>query len=180
MHVEERSYVGPILLAAAALGIALLIAIHFFPATSVQLKSVQTQLYTGDVTYKADSIVLGQDQTTHVLFVLATVQVQNQLRTPIVVDDFTLTLTDEKGAELEVHAPLPNEIPNLEKSYPALTPMLQKPLPREIAVEAGMSVDGTVLFSLPVTRALWDARRSAVVHADIYHQPAASVTLPKS
>ena len=171
---------GPVLFAAAALGVALLIAIHFFPATSVELKSVRTQLYQGDVSFKSDSIVLGQEQTQHVLFVLATVEVENRLRTPIVVDDFTLTLTDAGGAQLEVHAPLPDAIPNLEKSYPALTALLSKQLPRESEVGAATDTDGTVLFSLPITQALWDARRSAVVHAEIYHQPAASVTLPRN
>ncbi len=180
MQAETRSYVAPFVLAALALGIALLIAIRFFPATSVKLESVQTQLYVGDVTFKADSIVLGHDQTTHVLFVAATVKVQNRLRLPIILDDFTLTLTDANGAELEVHAPLASEVPNLEKSYPPLKALLTNPLERETAVEAGINAEGTVLFSLPVTQAIWDARRSAVVHAQIYHQPAASVTLPKS
>ena len=122
-YPEDRSFVGPILLAVVALGIAFLIAIHFFPATSVELKSVNTQLYSGDVTFKADSIVLGHDQITHVLFVLATIDVQNRLPTPIVVDDFILTLTDSSGAELEVHAPMPDQIPNLQKSYPVLIPL---------------------------------------------------------
>ena len=180
MQAEPRSYVVPLLLAAGALGVAVLVALQFFPATSVELKSVQTQLYVGDVTFKADSIVLGQDQTTHVLFVAATIDVQNHLRTPIFLDDFTLTLTDATGAVLEVHAPLASALPNLEKSYPALQALLSHPLARESAVEAGMNAQGTVLFSLPIPRALWEARRSAVVHALIYNQPAASVTLPKN
>lgn len=176
---ERRSFLVPILLAVAALILAAGLAIHFFPATTVDIAHVKTQLLPVQTTFKADSIVTGQDQTTHVLFIASTIRVDNQHRAPITLDNFTLTLTDPSGAELTARAPLPSELPNLELTYPALKPLLAHPLPRETSVDPGHSVEGTVLFSLDIPQSVWDARKSAVIAAEVYHQPAVYVTIPR-
>lgn len=175
---ERRSPLAPILLAVAALALAIVIAMHYFPATTVGITHVDTRLLDLSTTFKSDSIVMAASETQHVLFIAETVRVDNQLRAPIILDNFTLTFTNPDGAELSARAPLASELPAIELTYPALKPLLSTPLPRETSIEPGKSVQGTILFSLDIPQSMWAARKAAAIKTDIYNQPAIYLTIP--
>ena len=176
----KRSLLVPIVLALAALALAVTIAIHFFPATTVNIDHIATHTLPTHTVYKSESIVLGPDQSQDVLFVATNLKVDNQLRVPIYLDDFTLTLTNPDNAELTVKATQKLDLPNVETSFPALRPLVPTPLLRETALDPGKSAQGTILFSLPIPESMWNARRSAVIKVDLYHQPSLYLTIPKS
>ena len=175
---ERRSFLLPIGLALAAIAVAIAIAIHLFPPTTVNVSHIHTEALPTETTLKGSTIV-GLTEINHVLFVASTIKVNNQLRVPINVDDFHITLTDQTGAEMTVAATQPNDLPDLETNYPALKPLMTTPLVRDTAVDHGKSAQGTVLFPLTVPKDVWDTRKSAVIKVDLYHQPAIYLTIPK-
>ena len=125
---ERRSFLLPILLALAALAITAAIVIHLFPATTVHATHLRTQLHSEDTAFKSNSIVLGQNHTEHVLYIASTVRIDNQLRVPITLDDFTLTFTNPDAAQLTAKALTKPELANIQLTYPALKPLIAKPL----------------------------------------------------
>lgn len=175
---ERRSFLVPIVLAIVAIGVAIAVAVHFFPATSVDLLHVRTEVLPTETVFKGSTIV-GLSETNRVLFVASTVKVDNQLRQPIYLDDFHITLTDPSGAEMTVSADTPKDLPDLETNYPGIRPLMTTPLVRNTVIDAGKSVQGTLLFPVTIPKSTWDSRKSAVIKIDLYHQPPMYVTIPQ-
>jgi hypothetical protein len=175
---ERRSFLVPILLALAAIAVAIAIAIHFFPATTVNIDHLHTEVLPTETVFKSPSVV-GVDETNRVLFVASTIRVDNQLRVPIYLDDFEITFTDPDDATLTAKAAQKNDLPDLQTNFPGLKPLLTTPLLRDTEIDPGKSAQGTVVFPLSIPKSTWDTRKSAVIKASIYHQPAVYVTIPK-
>jgi hypothetical protein len=176
---EHRSFLVPILLAIAAIALAIGIAIHFFPATTVNITHIHTDVLPTETTFKGSTIV-GLNETSHILFVAATIKVDNQLRVPIYLDDFHMTLTDQSGAEMTVSADAPKDLPDTETNYPGVKPLTTTPLVRNTEIDPAKSAQGTLLFPLTIPKNVWDTRRSAVIKIDLYHQPPTYLTIPKA
>lgn len=177
---ERRSILLPLTLGLAALGVAAALALHFFPATTVNAEAVHTEILPTTTVYKAQSIVVGQNEVAQTLFVASTLRVDNGLRVPAFVDTVSLTLTDATGAELTVKGLSKQDIATVEQSFPKLKPLVPPTLLQDLTIDPGKSAQGTVLFSLSIPQTLWNARTSAVVKVDLYHQQSVFVTLPKS
>ena len=177
---ERRSFLLPLVLAVAALLLAAALAIRFFPATTVTAEAVHTDMLPTTTVYKAQSIVVGQNEVAQTLFIASTLRIKNGMRIPVDVDHVSLTLTDSTGAELTEKALSKQDIATSELSFPKLKPLVPAMLPQDASIDSGKSAQGVILFSLSVPRTLWDARRSAVVKIDLYHQRSVFVTLPKS
>ncbi len=176
---ERRSFLVPILGAIAAIAVAVAIAIHFFPATTIDLDHLHTDVVPTETVFKGGTVV-GLHETNRVLFVVSTVRVSNRMRVPIFLDDFHLTLTDTSDAEMTVRGATKDNLPGMSTSFPALKPVLGSPLLRDTSIEPGKSAEGTVIFALDkINQDLWDKRKSAVIKVDIYHQPAVYATIPK-
>jgi hypothetical protein len=176
----RRSLLLPIIIALGALALAVAVAIHFFPATTVNIDHVHTDVLPTHTVYKSNSIVLGPDQSQDVLFVATTLRLDNQLRVPIFVDDFNLTLTNPDGAELTAKAVQKPDLENLQLSFPSLKPMVSTPLLRETSIDPAKTAQGTIVFSIPIPKTMWEQRKSAVIKVDVYHQPSLYLTIPKS
>lgn len=176
---ERRSFLVPILVAVIALALATAIGIHFFPATTVNIDHVHTDVVDTHTVFASHSNVIGQEQSENVLLIAETLKVDNQLRLAISLDDFNLNLTNPDGHQLTVKALQKGDLENLETSFPQMKPLLTTPLLRDTNLEPGHSAQGTVVFSLPVPKSMWDSRQSGVVKVDLYHQPSLYLTLPK-
>ncbi len=176
---ERRSFLVPILLALAALAAAAVIALHFFPATTVDIAHLRTDLLPTTTTYKAQSMVVGVNQTQTVLFVASTVRVSNQLRVPIFVDGFSITFTDPAGAQLQARGLTQSELSNSQLSFPALKPLTTSPLLRETSIDPGKSAEGTIVFPLPIPQSMWNTRKTATIKVDLYHQNPVYQDIPK-
>lgn len=177
---ERRSLLVPVVLALAALALAAGLAMHFFPVGTVNAEHVHTALLPTTTVYKAQSIVVGQNEVAKTLFIASTVRVQNGMRVPVYVDNVFLTLTDASGAELTEKGLSRQDIATAEQSFPRLKPLLTGPMLQDAAIDPRKSAEGTILFSLSVPQELWDARKSAVVKVDLYHQGSVYVTIPKA
>ena len=176
---ERRSLLVPILLAVALLVLAAGLAVHFYPATTVDIVHLHTEILPTHTVFRSDSIVLGPPQTSDVLFVASTIRVDNKLRIPITLDDFSCTLTDPSGAVMSVKASTNSDLAAQETSFPALKPLVTNVLRRDVSIDPGKSTEGTVLLSFPFTKEQWDARKSATIQVDIYHGQHLYVDIPR-
>jgi hypothetical protein len=176
---ERRSLLLPVALAVAALALAVGIAVHLFPATTVNIAQVRVQVLPVQVAMAADTKVVGANTTEGTLFIAETLRIDNQLRQPIFLDNFQITLTDAQGATLSESAVKTADLPALEKNFPVLQPVMLQPLLREATIPQGQATQGTILFSLPVPQALWAARKDALVTVSLYHLNPVYQTIPK-
>jgi len=175
---ERRSFLAPILLAVAAIAVAIGIAMYFFPATTINADHIQTSVLPTETKFNGSTIV-GIAHIEHVLFVASTIRVDNQLRVPIDLDDFHLTVIGADNTELTESAVRTRDLPDMETNYPALKPLITKLLERETSIDPKNSAQGTVVFSLTIPKDVWDQRKSAVIKVDVYHQNPVYVTIPK-
>lgn len=177
---ERRSFLVPIVIALAALAAAIALAIHFFPANQASIAHVQTQLLPTHTVYKSNSIVLGQDHSEDVLFVATTLRVDNKMRMPIYLDDYTLTFTDPTGAQLSARSINKQDLASLAVTFPAIQPLVGTRLARETVIQPGQSAQGTVLFSVPIPQSLWNSRKDATIEVDIFRQKPLLQVIPKA
>lgn len=178
---ERRSFILPGLIAVAAIALAITIAVHFFPATTVNLDHVGAVLIPTHTVYSPanKTIVLAPDESQDVLFLAETLRLDNRLRVPIFPDDYSLTIIAADNRQATFRAIKIVDLANLEITFPQLVAPMKTPLPRDIAIEPGKVSEGTVLFSIPLSKATWDARKSATVHVELYHYPSQSLVIPK-
>ena len=175
---ERRSFLVPILLALTALAIAATVVIHLYPATTVQATHLHTDIHSENTVFESNSIVLGRNHTEHVLYIASTIRVDNQLRVPVTLDDFTLTFTNPDAAQLTAKALTKPELANIELTYPALKPLITTPLLRDTGGQPNHSTQGTLPFALNLPQSMWDQRKSAIIEVALYHQPPITLTIP--
>jgi len=176
---EPRSLLVPALLAVAFVVLAFFIARRFFPATTVNIAHIHTDILPTTTVYKSDSIVVAPSETDNILFVASTIRIDNQRKYPISLDDFTLTLTDIAGAQQTAKAVQKFDLPNTEVMFPNLKPLIGPLLLRDTNIDPGKSAQGTIVFSLPVDATTWNNRKSAEIQVDIYHGHPVYTTIPK-
>ncbi|HEX6496342.1 MAG TPA: hypothetical protein VF018_12705 [Acidobacteriaceae bacterium] len=105
----------------------------------------------------------GQDEIINQLLVFAHVRLHNPNTTPITLEDDWAVVTLPNG---ETRRSLGASGPDFEKvfqAYPQLAPLRMDPLRRDIQIQPGQSVDGLMVFSYPISREQWDARKSMQV-----------------
>ncbi len=175
---ERRSYLGPLVLALAAIVAALVVARHFFPATSIGTDHLHTDILATKTEFKSDSTVVGIDRSQSMLYVLTRVRVSDNLHMPIFLDDFHATIVEADGSEITAHGLSRQDIANVQVTFPALTPLVTPPLLRETTIEPGQHLEGMILLPFPISQAVWDARKSATVRIDLYHQPPLFYDIP--
>ncbi len=175
---QSRSLVGPALIALAFAVIVFFTVRHFLPSNAVNLSVTHNEILPATTVFKSESIVLGPPQTQETLFVVPTIHIENTRDVPVSIDDYTLVITDPTGAQLSVKGAQKTEIPNIETSFPKITPLAANPLLRETSIDPGKSVDGTVIFTFDTPKSTWDTRKSAVITVDIYHGHPIEATIP--
>ena len=62
------------------------------------------------------------------------------------------------------------DLANVYTSFPELKALATEPLLRDTMISPGQSAQGMVLLHFPVTQAVWDHRRNAMLNVDLYHQ----------
>jgi len=176
---QSRSLLVPGLIAVAVLVAIFFVARPFFAVPTLSAEHLRTQTLPTVTVFKTDTIVVGANETNHTFFIASTIRVGNQQAYPVSLDDFTLTLTDPSGAELVERAIQKQDLPNLEIEFPKLKPLLATPLLRDTSIDPKNSVEGTILFSLPISQSVWDSRGTAEIKVDIYHNHPLFLTIPK-
>jgi hypothetical protein len=166
----QRNLLAPVLLAFLILGITLALVMRFTPHRTAEMSIVRTTVFPTHTDFKSDSIVVGRTPGQDDLYVLTTLRIDDRLRLPLFLKDFTATLTTADGQEFNTSATEKDDFANIYTSFPALKPLASDPLLRETMINPGQSAEGMILLHFPVTKDVWDHRRTAVLNVDLYHQ----------
>ncbi len=175
---ERRSLAIPILLALAFLAACLAI-VHRATATSLTATLLHTEILPNRTVFQANSIVLGQQETSYTLFVVSTLKIDNHRAQPTSIDDLVLTLSDPSGAQATAQALRPQELANAELSFPKLKTLANAPLLlRETPIAPNQSAEGLAIFSVAVPQSVWETRKSATIAVTPYHLDPITLTIP--
>jgi hypothetical protein len=166
----RRNLLAPVLLAFLILGIVLALLLRFTPHRTADLTIVRTAIYPTHTVFKSDSIIVANQHTEDALYVLTTLRIDDRLRLPLFLKDFTATLTTAEGEEVTTSAVEKLDLENVYTSFPGLRPLASEPLLRDTMISPGQSAEGMILLHFPVTKEVWDHRRTAVLNVDLYHQ----------
>src|SRR5438046_3146402 len=166
----RRNLLAPVLLAFLILGIILALLLRFTPHKTADLTIVRTIVYPTHTVFKSDSIVVANQHAEDALYVLTTLRIDDRLRLPLFLKDFTATLTTAEGEEVTTSAVEKLDLENVYTSFPGLKPLASEPLLRDTMLSPGQSAEGMILLHFPVTKEVWDHRRTAVLNVDLYHQ----------
>jgi hypothetical protein len=166
----RRNLLAPVLLAFLILGIVLALLLRFTPHKTADLTISRTIVYPAHTVFKSDTMVVANQHTEDDLYVLTTLRIDDRLHLPLFLKDFTATLTTADGEEITTSAVEKQDLDNVYTSFPDLKPLASEPLLRDTMISPGQSAEGMILIHFPVTQAVWDHRRKAVLNVDLYHQ----------
>lgn len=114
--------------------------------------------------------VQGGTETSDLLLILADVKISNQTNIPLFLHDMWSNLTTADDAQQRSLGAMKSEFQQVFVAYPQLAPMKQPPLPRDITIQPGQSVEGLIVFHYPITKDQWDARHSFEAVISFLHQ----------
>jgi hypothetical protein len=176
---ERRSYLVPILLALVAVVVAIALARLYFPSTSIDTEHIHTGILPTSTTFSSQSTIVGTNRAENVLFIASTIKIENHRRHPIFLDGFKLTFVNPDDAQLTAKGATKADLASIETSFPALTPLVTSPLQIDTSIDPGKSAQGTLIFSLPIPKEMWDGRKVATIQVDIYHDNPVYQDIPK-
>jgi hypothetical protein len=165
-----------IVFAVAILGVIGTAWFYFFPQRSAHLTVMHVAVYPAHTVFQSPSIAVGTT-TQDDLYVMAILRVQNGLKIPVFLKDFTATLTDADGQQLSTGAVEKPDFPVIYSNFPAVQALASAPLNRETAITPGASTEGMVMLHFPGTQEMWDKRKDAVLTVAFYHQEPLSVSI---
>jgi hypothetical protein len=183
-QAERRNFLVPAIIAIALLAVIALVVGHFYnpvPPFAADITLTKVAYLPEHIVFHEDSIVVGhKDPFEDDLYAVANVRVVNRTKVPLHLNDISVVLTAPDGTQTTASAANKKDLPNLYVTFPALKPLASEPLPRGTTLQPGGQAEGMVLFTYPITQAVWDQRKSAVISFDFINQTPVNVTIPKS
>lgn len=177
---ERRSYAVPIGIVVLLVAAAIALIYWFTPHHIAEISVTQVKVLPAHTVFPGHSIKVGsQDQAEDDFYVVARVKIHDTLKLPIFISDLTGTLVRADGAQMNTSAVEKRDVESLYGTFPNLRAIAGALLPREIEIPPGGTAEGDVILDFPITQATWDARSSATITIDTYHQGALTVAIPK-
>jgi hypothetical protein len=178
---ERRSYTAPVLIALAVLIAAGVVAWLYFPHHTADLTITHAAVVPTHTEIETGSKVVGhQTEAQDNLYVLLTLHIDNKLRDPLFISDFTSTFTTTDDAVATTTATEKNDLDAIYTAFPQVKSAATTPLLRESTIPPGGSAEGMVMLHFPITQADWNNRKSATLTVTFYHQGPITITIPKS
>ena len=181
---SRRNYAVPVLIAVLILGAAGAFAYRRLSGQVVNTSVTHAEVFPIRVVMKEQQPqgfkVLSDKPVSHDegVYILMTVHIENHLTDPLFLKDFHAVL-DTGNGQLSTSAIEEADLAAVTGAFPELKPKLANPLLRESSVPVGKAADGVVVLQFPITQAMWDARKSATLTIDLYHQSSIVVAIPK-
>lgn len=185
----RRNLAAPILLALVVLLIGGGLLFYFTPHTTADVSVKKTAVYSKHTVFKSESNLVGRDTSQDDLYVLVTLHIDDRLRLPLFLKDFTATLTPSNpdgtpAEDISATAVEKLDFPNLYTSFPDLKSLADKQatplLLRDTQIDPGHSAEGLILLHFPASQPAWEQRKSATLNIALYHQQPLIVPIPKS
>ena len=120
--------------------------------------------------------IQGGMETYDQLLVLARIKIHNQAKIPLFVRDVSANLDLNNGDSQHSTAASRSDFQNVFTAYPQLASFKGEPLPWDLTLNPGQTVEGLAVFHYPITKDQWDARRS--FHGVISFQYQQDLLLP--
>jgi len=180
---QQSSPLKSILIAIIILAAVAAAVFYFTPRKTAELSVPKVQLYAAHTTTAAQrgsfNLVGSLGESENDLYVVATVNIKNNLPIPIYLDNITATYTTPQDTVLEARAPSATDLARLEEIFPALTPLMTMPLSLSEGIPAKSTVQGTVLLHFPgLTDQTWKERKSTTLTFNYIHQTPQTVPIP--
>jgi hypothetical protein len=176
----RRNLLAPVLIAFLLLGIVIALLIQLTPHKTADLAIIRTHVFPAHTVFKSDTTLVGSDPSQDDLYVLTTLRIDDRLHLPLFLMDFTATLTTSDGQEITTSATEKDDLATVYTSFPDIKPLATEPLLRETMIAPGQSAEGMILLHFPVTKAVWDSRRTAVLNVDLYHQGKQGISIDRT
>ncbi len=149
--------VVPVLIAAAAIAIVV----------AVVSLSTRAKPAAGGAITKVASV--DQQGTT---MVAVQVKLENKIEKQIWIKDISSELETTDGRKYTDHAAAAVDASRYLQAFPALREAQADPLRDELKIPSGTSFTGFTVFSYPVNKEVFDARKSLTVRIELYDQAA--------
>ena len=150
------------------------------PPLAADITLTRVAMLPEHIVFHEDSIVVGhQDPFEDDLYVVANVRVINRLKVPLHLNDITVVLTAPDDTQTTAAAANKEDLPNLYATFPALKPFVSDPILRGTVLQPAGETSGMVLFTFPITQAVWDQSKYAVISFDFINQTPVNVIIPK-
>jgi hypothetical protein len=114
--------------------------------------------------------VASVDQETSTMVAIQ-VKLDNKIQKQLWIKDIRSELETAGGQKFIDHVGSAAEAASYLKSFPPLQEAKADPLREELKIPAGTSYTGFTVFSYPVSKAVFDARKSLTVRIEMYDQP---------
>ncbi len=184
-QAERRNFLVPAIIAIAVLAVIALVVAHFYNPVPLVVADVTltqpTYLLPEHIVFHEDSIVVGhKDPFEDDLYAVANVRVVNRSKVPLHLNDISVDLTAPDGTQTTASAATnKKDLASLLLSFPALKPHVSDPIQRGTILQPGGEASGMVLFTFPITKDIWDNRKSAEISFDFINQTPVNITIPK-
>ena len=156
----------PILIAVAA--VAIVVAV-------VAFSNRATPIANGDIVK-----VVSADQQGNTM-VAVQVRMENKIPKQLWIKDIRSELETADGKKYPDHASPAGDVERYLRAFPELQAAQADTLREELKIPVGGSFTGTTVFSYPVSKEAFDARKSLTVRIQMYDQPTLVLTeSPKS
>ena len=114
--------------------------------------------------------VAAADQETSTI-VAVQVKLENKIQKQLWIKDIRSELGTADGKTYPDHASPAADLDRYVQAFPALKTAAADPLAEELKIPAGGSYTGFTIFSYPVNKAAFDARKSLTIRIEMYDQP---------
>ena len=184
-QAERRNFLVPAIIAIAVLAVIALVVAHYYnpvPPLAADITLTQPIFSLPEhIVFNSHSIVVGHvDPSEDDIYVVANVRAVNRAKVPLHLNDITVVLTAPDGTQTTADAANKKDLPNLYVTFPALKPHVSDPILRGTVLQPGGEASGMVLFTFPITKDVWEQRKSAVISFDFVDQTPVTVPIPKS
>lgn len=186
---REKNVLPAILIALVVLGVVAFAVFYFNPHKVADLSVADVQIFAPHTETKALSMgrgaggmrVLGGKEVTAEddLYVVTTVNFTDRLRLPLYLVGSTLHVTFADGTEAQAQMIPVMNIERLKKIFPAIEPMVVKPVADDEEVDPSKTRVGSFVFAFPSRdAAAWKSKREATITLELRDQGAQTSRLP--
>lgn len=169
----------PVVIAAGVLGIILgsyLLASKKPPTSSGTITRFQAiPIHTeskGSIGIGQEGMVTNNVEKYDQMVIGVHLNIHNATQKPMYVKDVEAKLTTDTGEEKSDEAAPAADYDVLFQAYPQLKQDAIAPIKAESTIPAGTTQEGMAIFSFPVTKDVWDKRKSLKIAVNLYdHAP---------
>lgn len=127
----------------------------------------------------ADSGMAGSPESYDQLLILTKIRVRNQTDIPLFLQDIRARVTLPDGSKQVNTVAGTKDMDRVFQAYPSLNSLRADPIPRDLTLTPGQSVEGLAIFNFPLSKEQWDKLQNAKVAISFMHQKDLEFVIPR-